>query len=99
MNAIGKVSPPPQLQLGTGEGGLNNLLGNIVGLFFAAGGLAFIIMFVWGAVAMILSGGDKEAVAKARARITWAIIGIFLLSLSFFIMQLIEYITGITLFV
>ncbi len=78
---FGTITPPKELGGlgGTGATGINSLLDNIVGLFFAAGGFAFIIMFVWGAVAMILSGGDKEAVAKARARITWAIIGVVLL--------------------
>lgn len=101
MDPFGKISRPSQLTgLGTtGEQGINSLLNNIVGLFFAAGGLAFIVMFVWGAVQMILSGGDKEAVAKARARITWAVIGLVLLSLSYFIFQLIEALTGFKIFV
>lgn len=100
MDPFGKITPPGQIaDLGTGAQGINTLLGNIIGLFFAGGGLAFIIMFVWGAVAMILSGGDKEAVAKARARITWAVIGLVLLSLSYFIFNVIQDVTGFQIFV
>lgn len=92
---FGTIRPPQELnQLGSGQQGINNLLSNIVGLFFAAGALAFIIMFVWAAVQMILSGGDKEAISKARAKITWAIIGVVLMSLSYFIFQLLQDITG-----
>jgi len=97
---FGKIIVPNQLAgLGQGSTGVNQLLSNIVGLFFAAGGLAFIIMFVWGAVQMILSGGDKEAIAKARARITWSIVGVVLLALSYLIFALLQYITGFAFFV
>lgn len=95
QSAFGTISPPPEVaKLGSGEQGINNLLSNIVGLFFAAGAIAFIIMFVWAAVQMILSGGDKEAISKARSKITWAIIGVVLMSLTYFILQLLEAITG-----
>lgn len=92
---FGTIVPPPEVApLGSGEQGINSFLSNLIGLFFAAAALAFIIMFVWGAVQMILSGGDKEAISKARSRITWAIVGIVLMSLSYFIFQLIQDITG-----
>jgi hypothetical protein len=48
---------------------------------------------------MILSGGDKEAIAKARSKITWAIVGVALLALSYLIFALLEYITGFKFFV
>ena len=99
---FGTISPPPQLQgMGTitsGASGINLILDNVVKLFFAAGALAFVIMFIWGAVQMILSAGDKEAIAKARGKITWAIIGVFLLSLSYFIFEVIQDLTGFRIF-
>lgn len=92
---FGTIDPPKEIPAAwRGKDGINFLLDNVIGLFFAAGALAFIIMFIWGAVQMILSGGDKEAISKARAKITWAIIGITLMSLSYFIFQLLEDITG-----
>ena len=99
-NTFGTIKPPPEVApLGVGAEGINSLLNNLIGLFFAAGGIAFIIMFVWGAVQMILSGGDKEAISKARSKITWAITGVVLMSLSYFIFQLLEAITGFQFFV
>lgn len=101
MEAVfGKIGVPKELS-GFPEGapGINKLLDNLIGVFFSAGALAFIIMFVWGAVQMILSGGDKEAIAKARSKITWAIVGVTLLALSYFIFQLLEAITGFKFFV
>lgn len=96
---FGTITPPKQIPSDwRGQVGINNLLDNLVGLFFAAGAMAFIIMFAWGAVQMILSGGDKEAIAKARSKISWAIVGVTLLGLSYFIFQLLEDITGFKFF-
>lgn len=82
-----------------GANNINQLLDNIIGVFFAAAAMSFIIMFVWGAVQMIMSGGDKEAIAKARSKITWAIIGVTLLALSYFIFLILQRITGFNFFV
>lgn len=101
-DTFGTISPPPQLDRvprgDQGAAGISFLLDNIIGIFFSAGAIAFVLMFVWGAIQMILSGGDKEAIAKARSKITWAIIGVVLMALSFLIFALLQYITGFTFF-
>lgn len=74
---------------------LGTLIPNVIGLFFTVGGLGFVIMMLWGAVDWILSGGDKEKIAGARKRITTAIIGLTLLSLTFVIMLVAGQILGI----
>lgn len=71
---------------GGGPLDLGLLMRNVVILFFTVGGLGFTIMIFWGAVDWILSGGDKEKIAGARKRITTAITGLTILSLSFLIM-------------
>lgn len=48
-----------------------------------------LIFIVIGAFKYLLSGGDKEAVSKARAMITHSIIAFFLLILAFVILQFI----------
>jgi len=101
-NPFGTINPPPQLTNippgATGAEGINIILGNIIFLLFSAASLAFVVMFLWGAVQMILSAGDKEAVAKARGKITWAIIGVFLMALSYFIFEVIQDLTGFRIF-
>lgn len=74
---------------------LNILIPNIINLFFTIGGVAFIIMILWGAVNWILSGGDKEKIAGARKRITTAIIGLVLLSSTFVITLVLGQILGL----
>lgn len=68
---------------------------NTILLLFTVGALGFTIMFLWGAVSWILSGGDKEKVAGARKRMTTAIVGLVLLSLTFVIMQVLGHVLGI----
>ncbi len=53
---------------------------NIV--FYAAAFIAFFFL-IWGALAYIMAQGQKENLAKARARITWAIIGLVVTILAF----------------
>ena len=55
--------------------------------------VAGFLMFVWaiiGAFQYILAGGNKENLAKARERITWAIVGFLLVIVSFAISSYIQ---------
>ena len=47
--------------------------------FFVVAGIAALVMLLWGALAWVLSGGDKEKVEAARDRMTAAIIGVFMI--------------------
>ncbi len=57
--------------------------------FYAAAFIAFFFL-VWGALSYIMAQGKKEDLAKARARITWALIGFIVIALSFFIAKYIS---------
>jgi len=89
---LGKLIPANDTQ--SGEKAIGTLLGNFVQLIFVVGTVGFVFMILLSAIQMIFSGGDKEGLAKARGRLTWAIIGIVLLSLSFVIFRVLEGVTG-----
>lgn len=74
---------------------LGAVIQNIITLLFTVGALGFVIMFVWGAVEWILSGGDKEKIAHGRKRITTAIAGIAVLSLTYVVMLIVGQVFGI----
>lgn len=67
--------------------GVNVTLGAILSdLFTIALYLALFLTFfwlVWGAFQYLFAGGNKESLAKARSRITWAIIGLVIIILAF----------------
>lgn len=52
--------------------------------FYIAVFLAFYFL-VWGAFQYILASGKKEELAKAKARITWALVGLMVVFLAYFI--------------
>jgi len=65
-------------------------LPKLVGWLFVIGSLLFFFVFAIGAIQWIASGGDKQALEGARAKISNAFVGIILLFVSFAIIKLIE---------
>ncbi|OGE28322.1 hypothetical protein A2867_04910 [Candidatus Daviesbacteria bacterium RIFCSPHIGHO2_01_FULL_40_11] len=57
-------------------------------IFYLALFLTFYYL-IWGALSYIMAQGQKENLAKARARITWALIGLMVTLLAFFIAKFI----------
>ncbi len=74
------IDPPADLKKFVDLGSLLTPLLNII--FYIAVFLAFYYL-VWGAISYIMAQGKKENLAKARARITWAIIGLMITLLAF----------------
>ena len=58
-------------------------------------GLAAGLMFLVAGFKLITSGGEKEAIQKAKATMTYAILGLVLVFVSWFILQFIEELTGV----
>ena len=63
-------------------------------IIFTIAAVAILIMVLWGLTELILSAGDKEKVGNARKRITYALVGLVILALSFVIIQIIGQVTG-----
>ncbi len=65
--------------------------GDVISGLFTVGytivGFLAFFWFVWGAFQYILAKGDKEQLARARARIIWAIIGLVLFALAYSLTQ------------
>lgn len=98
--ALGKINPPIQVRnLGPGATGISNVLNNAIQIIYVIAGIIFIFMVVFSALQWIMSGGDKEKVGAARARLTYAIIGIVVLALAFVLIKIVGQITGFTFFV
>ncbi|MBI2039679.1 hypothetical protein HYT18_01275 [Candidatus Microgenomates bacterium] len=73
-----KISPPTQ-----GYSDLGAFVTNVLTLSFIVAVLVVLVMLIWGAFEWITSGGDKEAVGKARNRIINALIGLAVLAVAF----------------
>lgn len=58
-----------------------------ISLFLAAGILIALIYLILAGIQWTTSGGDKQKVEQARAKITYTIIGLIVMLLSFFIIN------------
>lgn len=94
---FGKITAPT----GVPSGGLfpmgENILKTGLQLMFIAATVLSLFFILWAGIQWITSGGDKQALEKARARLTYAIIGLIIIFLAFFIVNLIGGFFGLNL--
>lgn len=76
---------------------IGNFISNALFLVFAIGALMVLIMLIVGSFEWITSGGDKEAVGKARSRIINALIGLVVLAVAFALANVLAQFTGLSL--
>ena len=88
------VVPPGPNALYKGEvtDNIALLFAFIIKIALGLGGLLLLIYLLWGAFDIVTSGGDKENAAKARTKLTNAVIGIIILVAVIVIWN---YLTGI----
>jgi hypothetical protein len=88
--------------LGVACAGKDNSLGQVIGFIVAAAFIIAILVallfLIWGGIKWITSGGDKAGVEAARNQIISAIIGLIVVFLAFFILNLVLQLFGTSLF-
>lgn len=57
-------------------------------------GAVALFMIIYSGIRLVTSAGDPKGVQAARGTLTWAIVGLVVVLLSFFIINIIAYITG-----
>lgn len=71
------------------------LLQSLINWAFVVAGAVAVFMIIFGGYKFISSGGDAKQVDGAKQTITWAIIGLVIILLSGFILNVISGFTGI----
>jgi hypothetical protein len=89
---------------GIGSGNLSNSTGGIatlasfitsvIGVMTIVAVIWFIFVFITGAIGIIAAGGDKGALENARKRITTGLIGLVVVIIATFVIDLIGYLLG-----
>ncbi|MBI4096293.1 MAG: hypothetical protein HY425_01105 [Candidatus Levybacteria bacterium] len=74
-------------RLGSVEGGIGQVLGNFVSLFFVIAAVVAVIYLIYGGIKWITSKGEKTEVESARNHIVAAITGLIVVFLAFFIIN------------
>ncbi len=76
-------------------GNFGQILGQLITLIFVVSVIAALFYLVWGGFKWLTSGGDKTAVQTAREHIVAAIIGLVIIFLAYFILNvLVGFFTG-----
>lgn len=98
-DVFGKIVPPAAVsQWGFGAEGISKFLSLVIQLIYIVAAVVFVFMLLIGGLQWVMSGGDKEAIGKARSRLIHAIIGITLLALVWLILKVLGQILGFTFF-
>lgn len=69
----------------------------LIGFLAPAAAIAFLVMMLFGGYKFLTSGGDQKQVSSARSTMTYAILGIILVVVSWLILLLVGNLTGIDL--
>lgn len=71
------------------------LFSNLVATLVSLAGIALFVMLIIGGFTYLTAGSDPEKAGKARSTMTWAIIGIAMMILSYIILRAIYWFTGV----
>lgn len=71
------------------------IFGNIVSILTTVAGIAFFFMLIAAGFRYLTSSGDPKAVASAGNTLTWAIAGLVIVIVTWFILVLIYRLTGV----
>ena len=91
------ATPLPE---GTPTGGLDTAaraIGVLIDFAIIAAVIFAVYLLIRGGLNMMTSGGDKERFAKGRERLRYAIIGLIVIFLSFFLINIIGSFFGVNL--
>lgn len=102
MNYLGQTGVPIGATFNSPFGqslGLGSLISTIVSAALVLAGIIMLFLFVLGGIGIIAGAGNDnpESMAKGRQAITSAIIGIIIVIAAYWIIQIIESVTGLNI--
>jgi hypothetical protein len=91
------IQAPPTVPTG-GTDVLSKVFKNALSTMIIIAVVLCLVFLILGGIQWISSGGDKNKIAAARAKITYAVIGLVVALLAFFIVGLFGYFFNVKLF-
>lgn len=76
---------------------LGDYASNLVGLFLIVASLAALGYLIWGGLAWIMSGSDKNKLEEAKSRLTNAVIGLAIVATTWAVFLILDYFFGLGL--
>lgn len=71
------------------------ILSNLVGALLAFAGSVAVFFIIFSGIKLITSGGEAKQVEGARHTLTYAVVGLIVILMSFFIINIISYVTNV----
>lgn len=94
INQFGEIKPPGDLKIFS----LNAIVQTAISVLFISAVLISLTYIIWGAIDYIMSEGDKQRIQQARQKFIFAIVGLIIVLLAFFIIGTVGHIFGINYF-
>ena len=94
QNAIPSLKP----EFTQGASGVYPILSAVLTYVYVIAGLLLLFSLIAGGFQMMLGASDEKGLVAAKTRITHALVGFLILFLSYWIVQIVEYILGIKIF-
>lgn len=92
-----EIIPPPAGIPRGGEGKLIDIIQAFIYLFFTFAIILALFVLIYSGLLWMTSGGDKQKIAAIKQRIVYALIGLIVIFLSFFIMNFVMSFFGLNL--
>lgn len=73
----------------------NTIISNIVGVMTIIAGIWFIFQFITGGIGWLSAGGDKAKLQAAQAKITQGIVGLIVVVIAFFLIDVVGALLGL----
>lgn len=84
--------------VGQQYGSVADFLNLLVPLSFVIAGIIMLFLLIGGGFAIVASGGNAKNVEQGRNQITGAVIGFIVIFSAYWIIQIIERVTGVPIF-
>lgn len=81
--AAAQIELPNPIQCNTATCLISQVIRYILGII----AILATLQFIWGGVMMIMASGNAEQIQKAKSTLTWAVIGLFLILISWSVIK------------
>ena len=82
----------------TGYGTIGEFVSVVLPNVYVLAGLILFFLILLGGIGLISAGGDPEKISAGSKKITIAIIGFVVIFVSYWIIEIIQILTGLTIF-
>ena len=62
---------------------INQAIGGVINIILGLSGAVALLMFVWGGVQWLISGGNADRIKAGKSTLTWAALGIVVIFLAY----------------